>query len=70
MMFAPLEGWRHVKVTDRHTACRVSPKLEELEGILGDLLEEPERKIIVFSEWERMLSFPRRRGWNAGPRIC
>jgi superfamily II DNA or RNA helicase len=35
--------------------CRVSPKLEELEGILTDLLEEPERKIIVFSEWERML---------------
>src|SRR6266508_1020974 len=35
--------------------CRVSPKLEELEGILGDLLEEPDRKIIVFSEWERML---------------
>ena len=21
MMFAPLEGWRHVKVTDRHTAA-------------------------------------------------
>jgi hypothetical protein len=20
MMFAPSEGWRHVKVTDRHTA--------------------------------------------------
>jgi hypothetical protein len=20
MMFAPLEGWRHVKVTDRHAA--------------------------------------------------
>jgi hypothetical protein len=20
MLFAPLEGWRHVKVTDRHTA--------------------------------------------------
>ena len=37
-------------------SCRVSPKLEELEGILGDLLaEEPGRKIIVFSEWERML---------------
>ena len=33
-------------------ACRISPKLEELEGILGDLLEEPDRKIIVFSEWE------------------
>ena len=23
MMFAPLEGWRHVKVTDRHTAVGV-----------------------------------------------
>src|SRR6202521_2715296 len=22
MMFAPLEGWRHVKVTDRHAAIR------------------------------------------------
>ena len=40
-------------------ACRVSPKLEELEGILGDLLEEPDRKIIVFSEWERMLKLVR-----------
>jgi superfamily II DNA/RNA helicase len=39
--------------------CRVSPKLEELEGILGDLFEEPERKIIVFSEWERMLELVR-----------
>ena len=39
--------------------CRVSPKLEELEGILSDLLEEPERKIIVFSEWERMLELVR-----------
>ena len=39
--------------------CRVSPKLEELERILGDLLEEPDRKIIVFSEWERMLALVR-----------
>ena len=39
--------------------CRISPKLEELEGILSDLLEEPERKIIVFSEWERMLELVR-----------
>jgi hypothetical protein len=36
-------------------ACRVSPKLEELERILNDLFEEPDRKVIVFSEWERML---------------
>src|ERR1700719_556699 len=40
-------------------ACRISPKLEELEGILGDLLEEPDRKVIVFSEWERMLQLVR-----------
>ena len=39
--------------------CRISPKLEELEGILMDLLEEPDRKIIVFSEWERMLGLVR-----------
>jgi superfamily II DNA or RNA helicase len=40
-------------------ACRVSPKLEELEGILADLLEDPDRKIIIFSEWERMLMLVR-----------
>lgn len=39
--------------------CQTSPKLEELEGILADLLEEPDRKVIVFSEWERMLSLVR-----------
>ena len=39
--------------------CRVSPKLEELEGILDDLLAEPDRKIIIFSEWERMLAMVR-----------
>ena len=39
--------------------CRISPKLEELERILDDLLEEPDRKIIVFSEWERMLELVR-----------
>jgi SNF2 family DNA or RNA helicase len=40
-------------------ACRISPKIEELEGILGDLLEDPDRKVIVFSEWERMLRLVR-----------
>jgi hypothetical protein len=39
--------------------CRISPKLKELEKILGELLQEPERKIIVFSEWERMLTMVR-----------
>lgn len=36
-------------------ACRVSPKLEELERLLAEVLAEPDRKAIVFSEWERML---------------
>ncbi|MBY6240292.1 DEAD/DEAH box helicase [Methylosinus sp. Sm6] len=40
-------------------ACRVSPKLEELEKILGELLEDEGRKIIIFSEWERMLTMIR-----------
>ncbi|MGH7071112.1 MAG: DEAD/DEAH box helicase, partial [Acetobacteraceae bacterium] len=40
-------------------ACRVSPKLDELENILTDLLADPERKVIVFSEWQRMLELVR-----------
>ena len=36
-------------------ACRISPKLEELERVLAELVAEPDRKIILFSEWERML---------------
>ncbi len=30
MMFAPLEGWRHVKVTDRHTAVDYANVLKDL----------------------------------------
>ena len=30
MMFAPLEGWRHVKVTDRHTSVDYAQVLKEL----------------------------------------
>ena len=30
MMFAPLEGWRHVKVTDRHTALDYAQILKDL----------------------------------------
>ena len=33
MMFAPLEGWRHVKVTDRHTAVDYAHVLKELVDI-------------------------------------
>ena len=30
MMFAPLEGWRHVKVKDRHTAVDYTHALKDL----------------------------------------
>jgi DDE superfamily endonuclease len=30
MMFAPLEGWRHVEVTDRHTALDYARVLKDL----------------------------------------
>jgi len=33
MLFAPLEGWRHVKVTDRHTAIDYAHVLKELADI-------------------------------------
>jgi hypothetical protein len=33
MMFTPLEGWRHVKVTDRHTAVDYAHALKELADI-------------------------------------
>ncbi len=48
--------------------CRISPKLEELERVLGDLLEEPDRKVIVFSEWERMLEMVRELAGEMGDR--
>ena len=35
--------------------CRISPKLRELETILSELAEDFENKIIIFSEWGRML---------------
>ena len=47
-------------------ACRTSPKLEELERVLGELLAEPDRKVIVFSEWERMLSLVREMAQDLG----
>jgi hypothetical protein len=39
--------------------CQVCPKLDELERVLDDLLADPERKVIIFSEWERMLQLVR-----------
>jgi SNF2 family DNA or RNA helicase len=39
--------------------CRICPKLSELEEILAEQLAEPDTKILVFSEWERMLALVR-----------
>jgi len=33
MMFAPLEGWRNVKVTDRHTAVDYAHVLREISDV-------------------------------------
>ncbi|MBB4201110.1 hypothetical protein GGD83_004948 [Rhodoblastus sphagnicola] len=33
MMFAPLEGWRHVKVTDRHAAVDYAHALKDLPDV-------------------------------------
>jgi DDE superfamily endonuclease len=36
MMFAPLDGWRHVEVTDRHTAVDFAHMLSSTFRIFGD----------------------------------
>jgi hypothetical protein len=36
MIFAPLEGWRHVEVTDRHTAVDYAHILKELSDTRWD----------------------------------
>ncbi|MBV9298415.1 MAG: DEAD/DEAH box helicase [Verrucomicrobia bacterium] len=40
---------------------RTSPKVEELERILEECLAEAEVKVVLFSEWERMLELARDR---------
>ena len=35
------------------------PKMEEIERLLPDLLDDPGRKVIIFSEWVRMLDLVR-----------
>jgi hypothetical protein len=36
--------------------CRECPKLDELENILDELLSDDDVKVIIFSEWVKMLS--------------
>ncbi|HRR33055.1 MAG TPA: DEAD/DEAH box helicase [Kiritimatiellia bacterium] len=35
--------------------CRVCPKLDEIQSLLESALSTPDVKVLVFSEWERML---------------
>lgn len=39
--------------------CRISPKLNELQAILDDILSDNTAKVIIFSEWEKMLELIR-----------
>lgn len=38
---------------------RISPKLDEFVNLLDELMADPSNKIIIFSEWERMLQLVR-----------
>jgi hypothetical protein len=42
MLFAPLEGWRHVKVTDRHTKIDWAQLIKELVDV-----HYPDKKIVL-----------------------
>jgi hypothetical protein len=46
--------------------CRISPKLKELDNILQELTEDGDHKIIIFSEWERMLELVREQAEGMG----
>src|ERR1700693_2625285 len=59
MMFAPLEGWRHVKVTDRHTAVDYAHVLKDL----ADIHSPTPRP----SSWSRTISTPIARRHSTRP---
>ena len=39
--------------------CRISPKINELDNTLDELLSKKDTKILIFSEWSRMLTLVR-----------
>ena len=49
MLFAPLEGWRHVKVTDRRTAVDYAQVLKDLSDIHFPAAEA--RRLVERFEW-------------------
>ncbi len=46
-----------------------APKVDEVATLLGDILEEPDAKVVVFSQWLRMHKLMeqrfKRQGWNS-----
>ena len=56
MLFAPLEGWRHVKVTERHTAIDYAHVLKDLADI-----HFPARR-----HFTRLSRLPKPGGWSSG----
>jgi superfamily II DNA/RNA helicase len=46
--------------------CRISPKLKELGNILQEIMDDGGHKIIIFSEWERMLQLVQEQAEEAG----
>jgi hypothetical protein len=46
--------------------CRISPKLKELGNILQEIMADGDHKIIIFSEWERMLQLVREQAGEMG----
>ena len=51
-------------ILDRN--CRISPKLKELGNLLEEMTEDGDHKVIIFSEWERMLELVRERAEHMG----
>ena len=72
MMFAPLEGWRHVEVTDRHTAVDYARVLKDL----SDTHFRKAKKITLVQDnlnihrpaslYQMRFLPPRRAGWLSG----
>jgi len=52
MLFAPLEGWRHVKVTDRHTAIDYAHVLKDSKASFYEAFPPAEaRRLVERFEW-------------------
>ncbi|MGD2073411.1 MAG: DEAD/DEAH box helicase [Gammaproteobacteria bacterium] len=47
-------------------SCRISPKLKELGNILQEIMDDGDHKVIIFSEWERMLALVREQSEQMG----